>query len=105
METFESCRAADTETVKTQESLRDIQANFMLEENDPVLELCTAKLIEDKSKVKDIIVHWLSSLKNNIESNDVNNSFTSLQIENDLASLFWLSSENKLKLQKESLLS
>jgi hypothetical protein len=77
----------------------------MLEKNDPALELCKVKVIEDKSKAKDIAVQWLSALKNIIETNDRNNSFESLQIENDLASLFWISSENKLKLQTESLLS
>jgi hypothetical protein len=56
MSNFESCRAPDTETVKTQESFRDLQANFMLEKNDPALELCKVKVIEDKSKAKDIAV-------------------------------------------------
>lgn len=105
MSTFEGCRTPDTEAVKTQESIRDMQANFMLEENDPALELCTAKLAEDKSIAKDIAIQWLNELKMNIETKNINNSFTSLQIENDLGTIFGISSKNKLKLQTESLLS
>jgi hypothetical protein len=51
MNNFEN-RIPDTEAVKTQNNIKDLQANFMLEDNDPALELCRADF---KEKVDTLI--------------------------------------------------
>ncbi len=50
MSNFEN-RGPDTEIVKTQSNLTDLQANFMLEDNDPALELCRANLKEEVDSI------------------------------------------------------